>query len=132
MIFSFIPALLGVAKTAPAEGQAPGVGRASAPEGGTGFDALLIALLGGGPAQAPAAPDAVEIPQVCVKYENGTRPHNAKTGKLGTLGVMIFVNTKVRMDTVTMGFSSDQNTPRDMFRYRTLKSFETNFRKRNP
>src|SRR5690348_8022764 len=76
--------------------------------------------------------DDVDVPQVCVKNENGTNPHIANTGKFGIFGGNTFVNTKVRMETVTTGFSNDQKTPSDIFRYRTLKSFRTSWRSRNP
>ena len=51
------------------------------------------------------------------KKLKGTRPHMIKTGKCGVeLFGNILVNTKVSTPIITMGFSSDQNTPSDIFR----------------
>src|SRR3954447_11331595 len=44
-------------------------------------------------------------------------------------GKMI-VNTNVRTPIITMGFSTDHKTPKDMFRYRIRKSLRTRFSNR--
>ena len=51
-----------------------------------------------------------------------------KTAKWGVeLLETISVNTNVSTPIITMGFSSDQKTPSDMFRERIRKSFMTRF-----
>jgi hypothetical protein len=69
--------------------------------------------------------------QASAKKLYGTSPHRTNTGKLSAVDGKIRVKTNVRTAIITMGFNSDQNAPRDMFRYRILKSFRTRFRRRN-
>src|SRR6185436_12816106 len=68
--------------------------------------------------------ELVPVLQARVKKLKGTRPHNTNKGNSGCESFgMMRVNTNVRAPIITIGFSKDQKTPRDMFRYRTLKSF---------
>ena len=67
--------------------------------------------------------EPVPVLQARVKKLKGTSPHNTKTGNCGRRLGKITVKTKVSAAMVTRGFSNDQRTPRDMLRYRTLKSF---------
>src|SRR6266581_4939787 len=74
--------------------------------------------------------DMVALTQAIAKKLNATSPHNTNRGKFGIDGLgKILVNMKVRTPIITRGFSMDHNTPSDMFRYRTLKSFMTRFDK---
>src|SRR5262249_10532182 len=54
--------------------------------------------------------------QLIVKKLNGTNPHSRNKGNCGCLLGISAVNTKVSTTIITSGFSSDQNTPKDMFR----------------
>src|SRR6266496_1845996 len=72
--------------------------------------------------------DVVAVTQAIEKKLNATNPHNTYSGKFGIAGLgKTFVNMNVSTPIITRGFSMDQSTPSDMFRYRTLKSFMTRF-----
>ena len=61
--------------------------------------------------------DVVPASHAPEKKLYGTRPHMINTAKCGVevLG-NILVKTKVSTPIITMGFRTDHNTPRDMFR----------------
>ena len=66
------------------------------------------------------------------KKLNGTKPHSTNTAKCGILPfAKTAVKTNVSTPIMMMGLSKDQKTPRDMFRYRTRKSFEIKLESRN-
>ena len=69
----------------------------------------------------------VPVLHATVKKLKGTRPHSTNTGKFDEGFLKIFVKTKVITSIMTDGFSSDQNTPRDMFRYLIRKSLRIRF-----
>src|SRR5579872_78651 len=76
--------------------------------------------------------DVEPVLQARAKKLNGTRPHKTNNGKfLMSLFGMTFVQMNVRTPIMTRGLSIDQNTPRDMFRYRSRKSFRIRFLPRN-
>ena len=75
--------------------------------------------------------DVVPELQAKVKKLKGTRPQRTKTGNLGCELGKIFVKTKVSAPMMTKGFNNDHNTPNDMLRYRTLKSFWIRLLRRN-
>src|ERR1700752_1654751 len=79
-----------------------------------------------------SARDVVPESHAMLKKLKGTRPHIKKTGKSGIerLGVT-FVKTNVITPIITTGFRIDQNTPRDMLRYRTRKSLAMRLERRN-
>src|SRR5947207_15192801 len=63
--------------------------------------------------------------QAMEKKLNGTSPHIRNNGKLGSELGRTLLKTKVSTPIVTRGFNKDQNTPRDMLRYRMRKSVRT-------
>src|SRR5581483_2455685 len=75
--------------------------------------------------------EVVPVIQARVKKLYGTRPHITKRAKLGIGLIKILVKTKVSTPIRTSGFSKDQNTPRDIFRYRILKSLKIRLDRRN-
>src|ERR1700686_3089135 len=70
--------------------------------------------------------ETVPASQQVAKKLNGIIPHRTKRGNFSTREGKIWVKIKVRTPIMTNGFNKDQNTPRDMFRYRILKSFRIN------
>lgn len=76
--------------------------------GGTGTRLIRWLL-----SNSDVVPDAQEM----VKKLNGTRPQRTNSGKSWTprFGKMC-VKMKVNTPIMTMGFSRDQNTPKDMLR----------------
>ena len=75
--------------------------------------------------------DVVPVLHAIEKKLKGTRPHSTKTGKFSTLFGKILVKMKVSTDIMMIGFNRDQNAPRDIFRYRIVKSFRINLDRRN-
>src|ERR1051325_3909597 len=72
--------------------------------------------------------DVVPLAQASVKKLYGTSPHSTKVAKCGmVLLAKIFVKTNVMTPIMTKGLRSDQKTPRDILRYRILKSFWMRF-----
>jgi hypothetical protein len=68
---------------------------------------------------------------VVEKKLNGTNPQRTKTGKCWIVVGKIFVKMKVRTDIIMIGLSRDQKAPKDMFRYRMVKSLRINLERRN-
>ena len=67
---------------------------------------------------SPAFSTSDVVPELhaTAKKLYGTSPQSTKTGKYRSCDGKIFVKTKVSTVIITLGFSSDQNAPSDMFR----------------
>jgi hypothetical protein len=70
--------------------------------------------------------EVVPVLHATEKKLKGTIPHKRNTGKflIGDENIRILVKTNDNTNIMTRGFSTDHNTPSDMFRYRTRKSFK--------
>src|ERR1051325_8043264 len=61
--------------------------------------------------------------QATEKKLNVTRPQSRNTGNFGLGETKTFVKTKVNTVIMISGFTTDQDTPKDIFRYRIRQSF---------